>query len=109
MGLYSLSLPRPVLGHVGLRSHLLSQAYDLVNVICLAQGLCVRDRRKLKIPPIKLQSYNSITISSNVRKGCGPLSWRIERLEELAHVGRVKELGFVVLKRKDLEVIDSDF
>lgn len=102
MGLYSLSLPRPALGHVGLRSHLLSQAYDLINVICLAQGLCVRDRRKLKIPPIKLQSYNSITISSSVRR---PLSWRIESLEKLAHMGRVEELGFVVLKREDLEVI----
>lgn len=33
------------------------------------------------------------------------MSWRIESLEKLAHMGRVKELGFVVLKREDLEVI----
>lgn len=105
--LLSQSLPRPAPGRVGLRSPPSSRASDLINGICLVQHLCVRDGRKLKTLPIKLQSFNSINISSSVRGGCGPLSWRMQRLEKPGHVGRVKDLGSVVWKREGLEVIQQ--
>lgn len=97
-------LPRPALGRAALRSPPLSRAYDLINVICLVSGLCVRDGRKLKTLPIKLQRCNLTNISSSVKRGCGPLFWRISRLEKLAVMGRVKNLGFVVQRREALEV-----